>query len=297
MIVVTFSGSVYAWDSGAAVALWVVWGASLVVYIAQQSLAICTTTEERIFPVHFLKSRSLVLLYVATAAASAANTVTLYYVPLLFQFTKQDSALQAAVRLLPFITVFILFVMISGGLLPVVGRYSIFYIVGGSLTLVGGALLFTLDTNTSISRIYGYEVLVAAGSGLVFQNAYAVAAAKVREQDRPNAIGFINVSQIGTIAIALAIAGSLFENVGFSSLKAAFSQYPFSDDYIRSALAGGISPIFSSADPAVLEVAVSTVVSTIQRVFATVLAGGAIITVSALLMPWERLDLDIVAGG
>ena len=49
------------------------------------------------------------------------------------------------------------------------------------------------------------------------------AAAKVDKKDHPKAIGFINVGQIGTIAIALSIAGCLFQNVGFNDLKHAFA--------------------------------------------------------------------------
>jgi len=296
MIVVTFGGSTYAWNSGASISLWVVWGSCLIAYVLQQYFSIFTTPERRIFPVHFLKSRSLVLLYISTAAAAAANSVTLYYVPLFFQFTRHDSALKAGVRLLPFICLFIFCVMLSGGLLPVMGRYHVFYTIGGALILTGGSLMFTIDTNTSNSRIYGYEVLIAAGTGLVFQNAYAVAAAKVSEKDRPNAIGFINVSQIGTIAITLAIAGSLFQNLGFSSLKSAFHGFGFPDSYIRFGLAGYISPIFTSADPGVVHVAVTAVAKTIQRIFGTTIAAGAVIFVSSFLMRWERLDLEVVAG-
>jgi hypothetical protein len=95
MIVVTFGGSTYAWGSGATIALWVVFGVVLISHIFQQGFSIFTTPERRIFPVHFLKSRTLVLIYVATAAAAATNAVTLYYIPLLFQFTKGDSALKA----------------------------------------------------------------------------------------------------------------------------------------------------------------------------------------------------------
>jgi hypothetical protein len=240
----------------------------------------------------------MVLLYVATGGAAAANAVTLYYVPLFFQFTRNDSALQAAVRLLPFIVLFIFCVMLAGGLLPVIRRYNIFYIIGGALALTGGALMFTINASTSVSRIYGYEVLIAAGTGLVFQNAYAVAAAKVSPSDRSNAIGFINVAQIGTIAIALAIAGSLFQNLGFSALKDSLASFQLPDDLVRSALAGTISPIFSGAvDQRIAPIAIVTVAQTIQRVFGTVMAGGAVVFVSSFLMRWERIELEMVAGG
>jgi hypothetical protein len=298
MIVVTFGGSTYAWDSGAAIALWVVWGVCLIAFIIQQNFSIFTTPERRIFPIHYLKSRTMVLLFICTACAASANAVVLYYIPLFFQFTKGDSALDAAVRLLPFIVIFVFFVMFAGGSLPVVGRYNIYYIVGGALILAGGASLYTIDAHTSIGKIYGFEILVAAGSGLIFQDAYAIAASKVPDHDKPNAIGFINVSQIGTIAIGLSIAGTLFQNLGFHFLKDALASFNLPDDYVRSALAGRISPIFATgADPRVAEIAIDVVAKTISKVFATVLAAGALGFVGSFGMKWERIKMDMTAGG
>lgn len=75
--------------------------------------------------------------------------------------------------------------------------------------------MYTIDISTSTTRIYGYKILVAAGTGLAFQNAYAIAAAKVPKEEKNNAVGFINVAQMGSTAIALSIAGAKYENAGF----------------------------------------------------------------------------------
>ncbi|KAM6479567.1 major facilitator superfamily domain-containing protein [Trichoderma sp. SZMC 28011] len=297
MIVVTFSGSTFAWNSTTSIVLWVVFGVCLIAFTLQQGLKIFTNDEHRIFPVHFLKSRNLVLLYIATGSAGAAQGVVLYYTPLFFQFTKGDTPLQAAVRLLPFICVFIVFVMAAGATLPIVGRYNLYYFVGGCFILIGGALLCTINENTSTGRIYGYEALSAIGIGLLFQIGYAVAVTKASPKDEPKAIGFINVAQIGTIAISLAIAGSIFQNVGFDLLKSAFAGRNLPDDYIRSALAGTLSPVFSSGDAEIIHVAVVAVAETIRKIFSLVAAAGALVVVSSLLMRFEKLDLSIVAGG
>lgn len=65
----------------------------------------------------------MILLYFVTASAATGLAVTIYYVPLFFEFTKGDSAIQAAVRLLPFIALMVAFTMLSGALLPVFGHY------------------------------------------------------------------------------------------------------------------------------------------------------------------------------
>jgi hypothetical protein len=297
LIAVTFAGSTYAWNSGPNIALWVVFAVTLIAYIVQQAFAIFTTRDRQIFPIHYLKSRTMLLLYISTGACAAANAVTLYYIPLFFQFTKGDSALEAAVRLLPFIIFLIVFVMLAGGSLPVVGRYSLYYVIGGAIILIGGSLMFTVKQSTNIGRIYGFEILIAAGCGLVFQNGYAVAAARVPLKDKANAIGFMNVSQIGSIAIALSIAGCLFQNLGFHDLKVALAGYNFEDGYIQSALAGTISPIFSSGNTQVIDLVVASVSKTLIKIFGMVIAAGAVTFISGLLMRHEKISLEMTAGG
>lgn len=291
----TFSGSSYAWNSSTSIGLWTATGVALVAFILQQYFSLFT--HDRIFPGHFFKSRDMILLAITTSCAAIANSATLYYVPLYFAFTRGDSALTAAVRLLPFIIIFIFFVMLAGGTLPVFGRYAVYYIVGGVLTLVGTALMFTIRTETSTAAIYGYEILIASGTGLVFQNAYAVAAAKVSPKDKANAIGYINVAQIGFIAVALAIAGCLYQNLGFTYLSAALAEYQLPEPVIRAALGGLNSGALVGAPQELVDTVVSTVAFTISRVFGLSMSAAALLLVSSLFMKQEKLNLSVVAGG
>lgn len=294
MVVLTMAGSRYAWNSAFTIALWPIWAVILIVFVIQQRLSLFT--ELRIFPVHFLRSRTMVLLYITTGSAASGFAVTLYYIPLFFQFTQNDTALDAAVRLLPFIAVFIFFILLAGGLLPVIKYYPPWYIVGGCLIVAGGACMYTIDATTSKAAIYGYEVLIATGTGLTFQNAYAIAAAKVSKEDKNNGIGFINVAQMGSTAIGLSIAGAIYENVGFTFLKENLSQFGLPDDAIRSALAGLESPLLVAASPEIKQLAIQAVAKTISRIFAMVFAAGAVCFVSALGLRWEKLEMELTAG-
>jgi hypothetical protein len=235
-------------------------------------------------------------MYLCTAAAATGLAVTIYYIPLFFQFTKGDSPIQAAVRLLPFITLNIFFTMFSGALLPVWGRYMPWYIPSGILMLIGGALMFKVTADTSTSAIYGYEVLIAIGSGLTQQIGYSVAAAVVQPHEVPAAIGFINVAQIGSLAIALSIAGCIFQNVGFSDLQAALAGYNFSDVDIRNALAGAQSTILTQGDGTVVGIAVASIAGSISKLFAMIIAAGALVIVCSIFMKREKLMLNPAAG-
>jgi hypothetical protein len=297
VLILAFQGSIWAWNAPGAIVLWVLFGLSLVFYATQQYFCIFTDPHRRLFPVEFLKSRSMLLLFFTTAASASAVAVTLYYTPLFFQFTKGDTALQACVRILPFILPYVFSIMLSGGLLPIFGLYSPWYLLAGVLMLVGGVLMFLVSTTTKTAAYYGFEILIAVGSGVVFQTGYAIAAAKVPRSGIASSIGFINVAQIGSISIALAIAGSIYQNLGYVKLHDALAGYGFSESELRSVLAGSKSAIFQRGDARVQELAVGAVVDTMSETYALVIAAGAITLASFCFMRWEKLDLEPTAGG
>lgn len=157
-----------------------------------------------------------------------------YFIPLYFQYVHQDSALKAAVRLLPFIVVLITCITLNGGLLPVVGYYYPWFLASGIFTTIGGALMYTVDVDTSTTKIYGYSVLMVASSGLVGQAGYAVAQAKVSLREVSAAISFMNVAQLRSIVLALTIAGSVFRNVAIHDISAALAGQGFTVAEIKS---------------------------------------------------------------
>ncbi|KAF4634581.1 hypothetical protein G7Y89_g3528 [Cudoniella acicularis] len=271
---------------------WVVFGVFLFAYIFQQVYCIFTTAERRLFPVQILKSRTIVLLYIAYAAAAAGVFVSIYYIPLFFQFTRGDSAIKAAIRLLLFICIMIFFVMLAGGLLLVLGRYMPIYIIAGVFMTIGGVLMHTVDASTNTGAVYGYEVLVAIGAGLSLQVAYSVAVMKVKPEEVFGATGVMNVSQIGSAAIALSLANIIFQNVGFIKLRDALTGRSFSAEELRGALAGAKSTILASDDPNVQKLAIDAIVDTIGLIWILVIVTGAVSIVSGAFMKREKLALQ-----
>lgn len=284
----TYSGSQWPWGSGKTIALWVVTGVVAVLYGFQQWNAILTSEENRIFPVWCLKDRTLLLLHIATYANSAASFFNTYYIPLFFEFTKGDDAITVAVRLLPFIFFLIFGALLSGMLLPKLNLYAAWYIVSSVLTLIGSSLFFKVTANTPIANLYGYEILVGAGCGLTLQLAYSIAIVKVAPEQATSVIGFINVAQLGGGALALAIAGTIFQNVGFNNLSGALAGRGFSDDDIRAALGGDYSSILSEGSAEVLAIASEAIGNTISSTYRVAIAGAALVFVTGLLMRWER---------
>lgn len=75
---ISFGGILYAWNSGQIIACFVLTAVLFGVFAVQQGFAIFTTIEQRIFPVQFLKSRTMLLLFSETSAGSVGIVVPLY---------------------------------------------------------------------------------------------------------------------------------------------------------------------------------------------------------------------------
>lgn len=118
-VALTFGGGIWAWNTGGTVALFVVGGLFGIVMLIQQYFCLFTTLETRQFPPgHILNDWTLILLNIATAMAATNIYVPLYYIPIYFQFVQGDSAILAAVRLLPYIIFLATMNLASGTLLP-----------------------------------------------------------------------------------------------------------------------------------------------------------------------------------
>src|ERR1700710_3113553 len=94
----TFGGAQWAWDNYRFIVMIVFFGLTLIGFVVTQYFTILTTKEYRLFPGQFLRSRSLILIFIGTSSCSCTLFLGAYYIPLYFQFARSDSAIMAAVR-------------------------------------------------------------------------------------------------------------------------------------------------------------------------------------------------------
>lgn len=106
---IDFGGVEWQWGNGQSIALFVVSGVLFIVFGVQQTFFISCNEQTRLFPIHFLKRRSLLLLFILNsesgpamnflcfallthtlypASASSGLFIAVYYIPLFFQFTQ-----------------------------------------------------------------------------------------------------------------------------------------------------------------------------------------------------------------
>ncbi|KAA8572259.1 hypothetical protein EYC84_002885 [Monilinia fructicola] len=311
LVAITMGGSNWVWSSVSSMAVWTLFGTSLLLYIIQQSFCFFTSPNHRIFPVHFLRSQALMLLFVATAATMAAFVIPIFYIPLPYRFAHEFSPMNSANYLIPFISAYFLVILSAGVMLLKIGYYKAIYLLASTFMISGGTLMTHVTINTSSKMVCLYSILISIGVGMSFQTAYDVGMSKVsREAQIPAAsdvgmikelvadeqkfIAYINVAQAGCAGIAPGIAGCVYQNLGVFKLQKVFGdELPV--EVMRGALGGlkeGGSESLGSVGEEIMGRALDVVVETMASVYWLVVAAGVAIAICGMGMKWERILLE-----
>lgn len=120
---ISFGGTTFAWNSAQEIAMFCLSGVLLIALCIHQ---VWSDSKNRMFPVHFLKNGGLLIQFLVGASAGTSSFVTIYFIPLCFQFVQHSDSLLAGVRLLPFIGCLAVFTMLNGHLMARSG-YSMLY--------------------------------------------------------------------------------------------------------------------------------------------------------------------------
>ena len=172
------------------------------------------------------------------------------------------------------------------------------FFAASMFSVIAGALFYAaVDVDTPASRIYGYSVLLALGAGLSQMAAYSVAPTEVALHRVPDAVGFINMAQIGSSVIALTIGSSVFQNVGFRHVAAALTGLGFSDAEMKAALSGRRSAVFMQVSHEVRQRLIKAILMTVNDEYILIITAGAVGLVAASMMKRGKLHMEMAAGG
>ncbi|KAL4919167.1 MFS general substrate transporter [Aspergillus aurantiobrunneus] len=283
----TFAGAVWEWNDGRVIALIVVFAVLTLVFCMTQRYSFLTNRLNRIFPCEFLCNPQLILLYICMACGGAALFVTVYYIPLYFLFVHGDTGTEAAVRLLPFICIYVATILTCGAVMGRTGYHSLWYLFSGICMTCGGATMHTVRYDTPAAKVYGYSILLGFGMTTT-QAGYAVGAVLVQPDRVSELIQYMNISQGSSQMIGLAIASCLFQSLGFRRLHNILGDGEYSNTDIRAALAGARSELLQTVTPEVRAQCVDAIVKTIGDVWTMVIAAGALWTLCSLFLARMR---------
>ncbi|KAI1618125.1 MFS drug efflux transporter [Exophiala viscosa] len=289
-----FGGVIYPWGSGQVISLFVLSGLFFIAFGLQQSFAWFTTPEQRLFPVQFVLDKDLCILFASIGSGTALIFLPIYFLPLYFQYLHGCNALAAGVKLVPFIVTMIVFVFINGGVMSKTGIYWPWYTVGAALALIGNALLYTIDVDTSDSTIYGFTTLAGIGTGCFVQASFAVAQSMVKPSQVAWATGFITLGQLSAGTISMSISNSLFLNKATDSIMSLLPG--FTKDEVMAGISG-YGNFFSSIPASKVEAVNEALLKALSQVYILAMVAASLVFVLSLFLKKQKLVFDPAVGG
>ena len=289
IMAIAFGGITYPWNSGQTIGLFCCSGVIFIVLGIQQGFLLLTTKQRRMFPVQYLRLKEMLILFAETAAAGTSSFVTIYFVPLYFQFVRHDSALTAGIRLLPYIVPLVVFTMLNGVLMGRLGYYMPWFLVGGVLMLVSNVMLYTITLTTNAGFIFGAEVLGGIGTGLYVNAPFSVSQWLVSPKEIPSAVGFIMCARVGGIALALAMANTIFLNLAEDSISHILPMASKAE--VQSAISGVGSSLLDSLDAKTREEVVNAIINALRKGFTLGIAAGALSIALSVFMDRKKIVL------
>ncbi|GLA47460.1 hypothetical protein CBS147343_4980 [Aspergillus niger] len=281
-----FGGVVYSWDSGQMIGLYVATAVLWIMFALQQKFHLLTS--DRIFPVQFFKDPLVVGLWIWTIVAISDIVVTIYTLPLFFQFVLHDSSMRSAVYTLPFVASVVVSAGISGGLLVKFPWYKCWFIWASMLLLISNGLLSSIHTHTSRATICGYTIIQGFGVGPVIQLGYTVGQLKRPQAARKDVTAFFSCAQMGGLALSLGIATSVLVNHATEEISHILPNVPLSE--IRGAIDGVGSSVFATLTEQVRDQVTNAVTQSVASVFYLNVFGAGLGFLIALPLKFDKLD-------
>jgi EmrB/QacA subfamily drug resistance transporter len=205
VLVTTWGGSEYAWDSAVIMELAAIGVAALVGFVFWE-----TRAKEPVMPLHIFRSRNFSLMSAIGFITGFVMFGAVLFLPLFQQSVQGASATNSGLLLLPMLGAMLAVSMVAGRVTTGTGRYKVFPIVGSVLMVAGLFLLAQMDTGTSRLTSGIFMAVLGAGMGCLMQITMLVAQNSVEMKDMGVASSSTTLFRTLGSSFGVAIMGALF---------------------------------------------------------------------------------------
>ncbi|WP_246094381.1 MFS transporter [Streptomyces griseofuscus] len=207
VLLTSWGGTEYTWGSRQILGLGAGALAATVLFLVAERFAAEPLIPLRLFRDSVFNVTALVGLVIGVALFGAAS-----YLPTFLQMVDGASATGSGLLMLPMTAGIVVASLLSGQLISHTGRYKIYPVLGGAVSVAGMWLLSHLDADTSRLRYSIWMAVLGAGIGLVMP----VLVLAVQNSARPADLGTATSAnnyfrQIGG-SVGAAVFGTLFAN-------------------------------------------------------------------------------------
>ncbi|RGP75264.1 aflatoxin efflux pump aflt [Fusarium sporotrichioides] len=207
ILALQWGGSTYAWSSWRLIVLFVVFGLTLVAFIAVQIKMPKTAT----IPVKVITQRTMLACAWISIFAGGGMMVAVYYVPLWFQATKDVSPVDSGIYTIPLVLSLVVASIMSAAFTQKIGYYVPSMIICPCIMSIGQGLLTTLKPDIGSSHWIAYQFLVGYGLGLGMQSTGLAIQATLPKEEVPTGLSITFFGQ--------QLGGAIFVSVGQTILS------------------------------------------------------------------------------
>ena len=230
LLALTWGGTIYAWSSFHIILPLVLGFLGFGLFQIYESSKFC---KEPTMPPQLYANRTSVTAFGLTFIHAMLTYWVLYFLPVYFQSVLLSTPARSGVQLLPTILGIIPFAIISGLLLTKLGRYRPFHHIGFALMTVGFGLFTILDPHSSTAVWVIFQIVSAAGTGLVASVLLPATQASLSEADTATATGTWSFIRSFGAIWGVSIPSAVFNNQ-CSNLASRIS-----DPSVRGFVSGG----------------------------------------------------------
>ncbi|MBD8043840.1 MFS transporter [Arthrobacter sp. Sa2BUA2] len=232
MIWVTLAGNQFGWAS---LASFLMVAASAVLLIA--AVLVEFKSPEPIIPLSMFKNRTFTLAVVASISVGVSMFGTSVFLAQYMQLARGATPTQSGLLTIPMMAGLLISSTLFGTVISRTGKWKAIMVSGAVLTVVGTALLSTLDYQTNLVLVGIYMAVLGAGLGMLMQNLVLVVQ------------NSIEVKNLGVATSSVTFFRSLGGTVGVSVLGSVLGTIVSSQ--IKDGI-GGLSPADQAAAAAAL---------------------------------------------
>ncbi|KAJ6014706.1 hypothetical protein N7540_009297 [Penicillium herquei] len=239
-----FGGNEYAWDSSVVIGLIIGGAATFAAFLVWE----WHQGDDAMVPLAMLRHRVIWSAAATMFFSLSSVLVADFYIAIYFQSIGNDTPLMSGVHMLPITLGIVLFTMVSGTLISVLGYFLPFLLAGGAISSIGYGLLSLLSPTTPTAKWIGYQVLYGVGSGCTTAAPYIAIQSLVAPEQIPLAMAIIIFWQNIGGATSLIAANAIFDNSLRSELQKRAAEISVSPDTIINAGVRSIRSLVSGSE-------------------------------------------------
>ncbi|KAJ6019309.1 hypothetical protein N7522_001376 [Penicillium canescens] len=268
------------WSNGSVIATLTVWVALTIAFVVVEWFQ----GEYAIMPLKMLAGRITWSHLLYALIANLANFQILFYLPIYFQAVHGMSAIKSGVYCLPFMAFYTCGAIVSGMIVGKTRFLQPIEFISGFIAVLGAALVYRIDVDTSKAWYIGAQIPFGLGIGLGNQVPVTALQGFATPETVAATMGVAFMAQSISGAYFVSAANSIFNNYLLQTLARTAPQIDSAEIlYI------GVSEVANVYKGEQLTLVRDAYMVGIKDVFAFALAGTALTVVLALLIPFKRL--------